>query len=64
MGVSGGGGDPLVARVVDVDAVELILFIPSGSRALSLAYGSAVVGGGKNCCAAAGSGAVAGPSLL
>jgi len=28
MGVSGGGGDPRSARVVEVDAVELIRFIP------------------------------------
>jgi hypothetical protein len=30
IGVSGGGGDPLCARVVDVDAVELNLFTPVG----------------------------------
>jgi hypothetical protein len=28
MGVSGGGGEPRWARVVDVDAVELMRFIP------------------------------------
>ena len=29
MGVSGGGGEPRWAFVVDVDAVELSLFIPA-----------------------------------
>lgn len=28
MGVSGGGGEPLWARVVEVEAVELIRFMP------------------------------------
>jgi hypothetical protein len=62
MGVSGGGGEPRVALVVEVDAVELMRLIISGSRAFNLAYGSPplVVGGGKNCCAAAGRGAETG----
>lgn len=30
MGLAGGGGEPRVARVVDVEAVELILFTDPG----------------------------------
>lgn len=37
MGVSGGGGEPLVALVVDVEAVDEILFIPLGVGATRLA---------------------------
>ena len=49
IGVSGGGGEPRVARVVEVDAVELMRFTMPGSLDLSL-YGSAPPdGGGKYC---------------
>lgn len=44
-GVSGGGGDPRWAFVVDVDAVELILFIEEGSRILSLSRTESPGGG-------------------
>jgi hypothetical protein len=55
MGVSGGGGDPRCARVVEVEAVELRRLMPpgfgifsAGSEACGAACG-AVLGGGKNC---------------
>lgn len=35
-GVSGGGGDPRVAFVVEVDAVELILCTAAGARVFNL----------------------------
>lgn len=44
-GVSGGGGDPRWAFVVDVDAVELILFTKEGSRILSLSRAESPGGG-------------------
>lgn len=34
-GVSGGGGEPLCARVVEVEAVELSRLTPAGSRPCS-----------------------------
>jgi hypothetical protein len=69
MGVSGGGGDPRCALVVDVDAVELTRLIVDGSRIFSLLSASAVDavdGGGQYCCRLwlwlPGSGAVNGAS--
>ena len=44
IGVSGGGGEPLDALVVEVDAVELMRFIAEGSRLLPLPPAD---GGGK-----------------
>lgn len=54
IGVSGGGGDPRVALVVDVDAVELILCTGAGSRIFSLPGAPPVSadgapGGGQYC---------------
>ena len=49
-GVSGGGGEPLVALVVDVEAVELMRLMEDGSLILSLFNASAVdeaEGGGQ-----------------
>lgn len=39
MGVSGGGGDPRCALVVDVDAVELRRLIPPGLGMFSAGCG-------------------------
>ena len=53
IGVSGGGGDPRCAFVVDVEAVEPNLFTPAGSGILRLLFGSAGLwvdpGGGQYC---------------
>lgn len=53
MGVSGGGGEPLCALTVDVEAVELRRFTPAGFgilRAESSCLGAlAPAGGGKYC---------------
>jgi len=50
-GVSGGGGEPLVALVVEVEAVESILLIVLGSLIFSLANAACAafptVGAGK-----------------
>ena len=48
IGVSGGGGDPRCALVVEVDAVELILFTDEGSLTLSLPPADSP-GGGQYC---------------
>lgn len=56
MGVSGGGGEPLVALVVDVEAVESMRLILFGSRMLSRAKAACAafptVGAGKDVCMA------------
>jgi hypothetical protein len=39
MGVSGGGGDPRCAFVVDVDAVELSRLMPPGLGIVSAGWG-------------------------
>ena len=53
IGVSGGGGEPLVALVVDVEAVEENLFIAFGVGAAKLSLegvaADCTVGGGKYC---------------
>lgn len=53
MGVSGGGGEPRCALVVDVDAVELSLFTPPGfgifNPAVSEFLDAPAFGGGKYC---------------
>jgi hypothetical protein len=52
IGVSGGGGDPLCALVVEVEAVELSLLIPPGFgilRAGPVPLGEAGFGGGQYC---------------
>jgi hypothetical protein len=53
-GVSGGGGEPLWALVVDVEAVELRRLIPDGSRwelrwLGSVTLGDLAPGGGQYC---------------
>lgn len=53
MGVSGGGGEPLWALVVEVEAVELKRLMEEGSLTLSRLKASAVEfadGGGQYCC--------------
>jgi hypothetical protein len=55
MGVSGGGGEPRWARVVDVEAVELIRLMVDGSRSRAVVRsasglrGEAAPGGGQYC---------------
>ena len=54
MGVSGGGGEPRCARVVEVDAVELSLLIEVGLGEAKLLDGAAPLedelpGGGQYC---------------
>ena len=60
IGVSGGGGDPRCAFVVEVEAVELILFTDEGSRMLSLPPADSP-GGGQYCWLALDSGLEAPP---
>jgi len=50
IGVSGGGGEPLWALVVEVEAVELMRLMEEGSRMFNLLNASAVEpadGGGQ-----------------
>jgi hypothetical protein len=53
IGVSGGGGDPRCARVVEVEAVELSLFTPRGLGIFNAVGSEAPAGvdcgGGKYC---------------
>jgi len=53
MGVSGGGGEPLCAFVVEVEAVELNRLIPPGLGIFSAgseAFGAlGLAGGGQYC---------------
>lgn len=53
MGVSGGGGEPLCAFVVDVDAVELRRLMPLGLGIFSAGSGDlgpgGTWGGGQYC---------------
>lgn len=58
MGVSGGGGDPRVALVVEVEAVEANRFIALAVGAIMLGFWEDVplssaapgIGGGMYCC--------------
>lgn len=50
IGVSGGGGEPLCALVVEVEAVELNLLTPLGFGILRLGPGGEEEPGGGQYC--------------